>query len=130
MEAKDYEMASYRKMVIAGISGAYTDSPVSAVPEGFYGYGVRFPGTDAGVVLTRKLPPKGGVFICRDALNLGIWGKKRYEGKEFDLSENELNYEAFFGCRRPIDYQIQDAEQRRDQMAAGGRDKSRENELG
>ena len=110
-----FKVADYESIRIFGYEGVYTKNQIEdELPKGFYRYSLMFNG-EQRMLLKDKVEDCEATIITKEA----ILSDDYSEVYETDLifMNNEFSFENFFdGIHRPIDYQIQTAEDKKNEQ--------------
>lgn len=118
---KSFKTAEYKPINIFGVEGVYTEDVIDdKLPDGFYKY--YYVADGEYTQLTSKKPEKYKAIIITQK-PVVMTDKRHFESADICFKDKKFAFNKFFnGYYRPIDFQINAAENARDQQF---QDKSR-----
>ena len=115
------DVDNYSYLTILGITGAYIEEHihVKTLPDGFFHYEL-----ERAKDRTEKFSAIGkkvrfgycGDFITKEQLHIPDKGTTKLDRASWSFSEDEFQFERFFGMKLSIHKQIRDAELKRDSL--------------
>lgn len=115
---------NYEYITVLGRDCAYTQDPVDphSLPEGYHPYGL-VPGPNASFcALSPEITPDTkDLLIAKEPFVFPPGENLLLEDGDCHISEEEFNFESYFGQKLSIDAQIEQAETKRDLLLEASR---------
>lgn len=128
------DTSDYQFMEVLDTKGVFTNLRIdrNSLPEGFYKYSMRS-GEEEFIceISNEVMVNHAGDFITKTPMDLGPDGRKSLSPDDWGFTDEELDFEEFFGQKYSIDCQIEQAEaKRQEQLGKNPKDRGKSFPLG
>ena len=119
----------YQFMEVLGVKGVFTNMRIDrgSLPEGFHKYSLRS-GEEEFIaqIANEVIVNHAGDFITKEPVDLSPEGFKDLTPDDWGFTDDELNFEEYFGKKYSIDCQIDQAEvKRKEQLSRNPKDRGK-----